>query len=67
MAESFEKKIGEVSQTITESESVELSDDALDGIAGGRLRSANPDSSCWDADTSVDTDSYHQPRGRKVN
>ena len=48
MAESFEKKIGDESQELMDSESFELNDDALDAIAGGGLFTDASGNPCWD-------------------
>ena len=48
MTESFEKKIADESQELMDSEGFELSDDALDAIAGGRLRGDDSGASIWD-------------------
>ena len=48
MAESFEKKIGDESQDFMDSENFDLSDDALDAIAGGALFTDGSGNPSWD-------------------
>ena len=67
MAESFEKKIGDESQDVMDSESFDLGDDVLDAIAGGTRRAAHPDSSSLDTSVKTDEEPFNPLLGRKVN
>ena len=48
MAESFEKKIGDESQELMDSDSFELNDNTLDAIAGGAPFAAGSGNPSWD-------------------
>ena len=48
MSQLNEKKIADESQELMDSEGFQLSDDALDAIAGGRLRGDDSGTSIWD-------------------
>ena len=48
MSQLFDKKIGDESQDVMDSESFELNDDALDAIAGGAPFIAGSGNPSWD-------------------